>query len=126
MSNLGLRNNVRSPGSIDNAEHNDPSGSKKTSAGSAASIKSIVPDSTVKTVVGDFAELRVCNTTASVKFLYIGDDSACPVGAPTITTGLALAPNSVEILHGGQASDGTKSIVIKSDSSGVQVTSMNS
>lgn len=123
--NQGLRKNARSPGSIDNAEHNDSSGSKKVSAGAPASVSSIIATSTAKTPVGDFAVLRVSNTTASWQYVYVGPENSCPAGAPAITDSLAIAPNTSVVLHGGESGDPAQAVVCKTSSALVQVAILN-
>ena len=117
----GLRNNARSPGSISNAQHHDPSGSEKSANGIPATIKTVVADSTVETSIEPFAILWVVNRNASAQFIYVGEGPSPVVSA---TTGMALPAGQGQLLHTGAPSDPALSMVLKSSHSDVHVTIM--
>jgi hypothetical protein len=121
---LGLFNNARSPGSIQNMEHHDPSGSQKSINGSPATVLSIIPDSTVKTPIHPYAVLRVVNTTGATAFFLACKDSDMP-GALTALNALAIPPNSAEVFHCGASDEDLESIVCKASVIGVQVAVMD-
>ena len=124
--NQGLRNNARSPGSIDNAEHHDPSGSKKVIPGIPGTIDSIFATSSSKNPIPPASELWVVNTDAAIQYVYIGKDSGCPAGAPSITTGIAIPAGKGFAIHCGVSDDPMQSIVVKTSSNNVQVTLLQS
>lgn len=120
MSRLGLRGSARSPGSIPNIEHNDPSGAQKNISGTGGVISSVIATSTTVTPVGDGAMLRVVNTSASVQFIWVGKESLAP-GTVTIANGMALPPNSVDLFFSDISDDDKDAMVVKTSNSAVQV-----
>ena len=125
MSNqqTNLRKASRNPSSIANDQHNDASGVIRSTNGEIIAVDLIVPDSSLPAGVDvpERGTLRVCNTSSSTQFLWIGDHDAVPVSAPTIANGLALPPNHVAMLFTGLASNDQKSLRIKSSNAAVQV-----
>lgn len=116
----GLKTNARSPGSITNAQHHDPSMSERDIAGSPGTPDDIISDAATAQVVPKGAILRVMNTNAAVQYIFIGKQSDVPGGAPDISTGIAIAPNFYENFYLGERKDG-ESIFIKASSNDVQV-----
>ena len=122
-NNQGLRNSARSPGSIQNAEHYDPSGASKSANGSPATMLSVIPDSTVLTPVKDLQVIRVANTSGSTQYLWHGRIDLVP-GTVNALSAMALAPNSVELMFCGVTDDDMKSVALKSSASSVQIVLM--
>jgi len=120
---IGLNNHARSPGSIANAQHHDPSGSEKSINGSPATIKSVIATSTTLTPVSNFAVVRVVNTTGSTAFFWSGKMSDDP-GVLSAANALALPPNSSEVFHCGASDDDKISMGVKTNVVGVQVVIM--
>lgn len=116
----GLKTNARSPGSIANAQHHDPSMAERDLAGSPGTPDIIVSDAATKRVVPNGAIIRVVNTDSSMQFLFIGKDGDVPAGAPDITDGIAIPPNFYENFYLGERKDG-ESIFIKASDNAVQV-----
>lgn len=112
--------NSSSPSSIQNAEHYDRAQAKRVMDGTPGTPSEIVADSTTEQPVPQISILRVTNTNAAVQFLFVGKESDVPGGAPDITEGYALPPNSVTHVFIGKREDG-ESDFIKSSSSDVQV-----
>lgn len=110
-----------SPTVIQNSQHHDTSLSQKCSVGSPGTPELIIADSTVLTPIKDYATIRVTNTTASVAFIFIGQESDAPGGAPTIADGLALPPNSSENIFIGKLEDDSESVHVKASAATVQV-----
>jgi len=119
-SKLGLIKNARSPGSIFNSQHHDPSSSERSMNGSAGTISVVIPDSTVETAIPPNSVIRVCNTTGATAFIYIGEEGTVP-GSIDALSSYAIPPNSAENFFCGISRDPSKSIVIKASVIGVQV-----
>lgn len=124
-SSLGLRNNSRSPGSIANAQHHDPTGSEKDLSGSPAAIKEVVADSTVATSVENFSIIRLMNRDTSVQYLWIGLEGDEP-GTVNDTNGMALTPQFHEVMYLPASNDPQQAITVKSSNSLVHVVIMES
>lgn len=118
-----LRKAARNPSSIANDQHNDAAGVSRSTNGEIIAIDLIISDASVTAGVDvpERGSLRVCNTSGSVQFLWIGDQDLVPVGAPTIANGVALPPNHVAMLFTGNASSDQKSLKLKTSSALVQV-----
>ena len=124
QTQIGLKHNARSPGSIANAQHHDPSGAERDMGGSAATFKTEDIHNTTDTVpVHDRAVLRVFNTTGAVEYLWVGLASEAPVTVDA-TNGIALVPEFYENLYCGVALPFDDSIAFKASSGAVQVTVM--
>ena len=117
----GLTNNARSPGSIANAQHHDPSRAERDMGGSAGTPLAFFND-TVEHAIHPNAILRVFNTTAAVEFLYIGQEPA-PVTVDA-TNGFAVVPEFFENFYCGVSDDPQKSIVVKASSAAIQIALM--
>lgn len=117
----GLLKNARSPGSIVNAEHHDPSGSQKSANGIPATIKTIVADSSVKTSLEPFAMLWVVNRDTSVHYIFVGKDNVVP-SPVTASNGMAIPPGAGVLLNCGVSEDDMQSMAMKTDSSQIHVT----
>ena len=124
MSNqqTNLRKAARNPSSIANDQHNDASGVSRSTMGEIIALESIVADSSVASGVDvpERGTLRVCNTSGSTQFLWIGDHDSVP-GSVTITNGIALPPNHVAMMFTGLASSDQKSLKVRSSNAAVQV-----
>lgn len=118
-----LRRAARNPSSIANDQNNDDSGVSRSTNGEIIAVESIVADSSLAAGVDvpERGSLRVCNTSGSTQFLWVGDHDLVPVGAPTITNGIALPPNHATMLFTGRPSSDKKSIRVKSSSALVQI-----
>jgi len=117
---LGLNTNSRSPGSIVNAEFHDETGCEKNIDGEPGTILAVLADSTIATPIKDFSMVRVCNTSASVQFIWFGMQSLLP-GSIDITTSFALPAGFVTLFHAGASTDPVQSIVVATSSADVQV-----
>lgn len=117
----GLRTTVRSPGSIINDQAHDDSASQKSGNGVIASIERIIVTSTTKTAIQDNQPLWVVNTATATAFVFVGKDNDCPAGAPDITTGMAIPPNTGLLMFPGKSDDNVQSIVVKTSAATVQV-----
>lgn len=117
----GLRTSARSPGSIQNEQHHDDTAIQRSGNGMPASMERILSDSTVKTPIQDNQPLWVSNTAAAWAYVFVGKDVDCPAGAPSITTGMGIAPNSSVLMFSGKSDDDQQSIVVKASAATVQV-----
>lgn len=117
----GLRTSARSPGSIQNEQHHDDTAIQRSGNGMPASMDRILADSTVKTAIQDNQPLWVSNTSASWQYVFVGKDADCPAGAPSITTGMGIAPNTSVLMFSGKSDDDQQSIVVKASAATVQV-----
>lgn len=118
---LGLKNNARSPASIANAEHHDPSGSQKSANGIPATIKQVIATSTTETPLEDFAMLWVVNRDTSVQYIFVGKDSDVP-GTVDATNGMAIPPETGILLNCGASNDDMQSMAVKTSNALVHVT----
>jgi hypothetical protein len=118
-----LRKASRNPSSIANDQNNDASGVSRSTNGEIIAVESFVADSSLAAGVDvpERGSLRVCNTSGSIQFLWVGDHDQVPGAAPTIANGLALPSNHVAMLFTGVPSSDQKSLKIKSSSAQVQV-----
>ena len=117
----GLHGNARSPGSIANSQHHDPSRAERDISGSPATPLAIFND-VVEHALHPNAVLRVFNTAATVGFVYVG-----PAPAPVTvdaTNGLALTPQFYENLYCGVSDDPKISIVVKASVATIQLVVM--
>ena len=119
---LGLYNNVRSPGSIANAEHYDNAGAGKSINASPCVIKSI-PTPTSLTPIHNYAVVRICNTGGPVAFFWAGRIDQVP-GTLDITSALAIEPGTSEVLLLGASDDDQLSMAVKASSSSLQIVIM--
>ena len=117
---IGLRGHARSPGSISNMEHHDPSGAHRGMDGTPAQIRSIHNDAN-KHAIEDDAIVRVFNDSGATAFIWFGAESDAPGVAPTIANGIAIPNGHVELFHTG-AIDSKESVAFKTSSASVQVT----
>lgn len=117
----GLRTSARSPGSIANEQHHDDTASQRSGNGMIASMERIIATSTTKTPIQDNQPLKISNTSASWQYVFVGKDADCPAGAPDITTGMGIAPNTSELWFPGKSDDPQQSIVVKTSAATVQV-----
>ena len=99
---IGLKKHARSPGSIDNAEHHDPSRAKRVLNGSAGSITTITNDA-VEHAVGDNSILRVANDTGGTIYLWTGEAGTDPT--VNATNGIAILDGTVENIFVGASAD---------------------
>lgn len=124
--NQGLRKNARSPGSITNAQHHDPSGAEKSLNGIPATIKQVVATSTTKTPLEQFALLWVVNRDlAAVQYIFVGKDSDVPATVDA-TNGMAIPPGEGLLLHCGASDDDMQSMAVKTSNALVHVTILES
>ena len=117
----GLRTSARSPGSIQNEQNHDDSATQRSGNGVIASIDHILTTSTTKAPIQDNQPLWVSNTSATWQYVFVGKDVDCPAGAPDITTGLGVAPNTSVLMFPGKSDDDQQSIVVKTSAATVQV-----
>ena len=117
----GLRTSARSPGSIQNEQHHDDSASQRSGNGMIASMDQIIATSTTKTPIQDNQPLRISNTSGTWQYVFVGKEVDCPAGAPDITTGMGIAPNTSELWFPGKSDDDQQSIVVKTSAATVQV-----
>lgn len=117
----GLRTTARSPGSIQNEQAHDDSACQRSGNGMIASVERIIAASTTKTPIQDNQPLKVSNTSATWQYVFVGKDADCPAGAPDITTGMGIAPNTSELMFPGKSDDDQQSIVVKTSADTVQV-----
>jgi hypothetical protein len=117
----GLRTTVRSPNSIVNEQNHDDTASQRSANGVPASIDQIISPSTAKTAITDNQMLIVSNTSASWNYVFVGKDSDCPLGAPDITNGIGVPPNSQTLFICGKSDDPNESIVVKASNATVQI-----
>lgn len=117
----GLRTTVRSPGSITNEQAHDDTATQRSGNGMPASMERIIGTSTTKTAIQDNQPLWASNTTGTWAYIFVGKDSDCPAGAPDITTGMGIAPNSSLLMFSGKSDDDAQSIVVKTSAATVQV-----
>ena len=115
----GLKKNARSPGSIHNAEHHDPTGSSKGIDGTPLNIEDIITPTTEEPIE-NCAIVRVYNADAGVQYIWSGQITAAP-GTVDATTGIALAPGSSEVCYLGFSDDDQESLGIKTSDAAVQV-----
>lgn len=123
--NQGLRKNARSPGSISNAQHHDPSGAEKSLNGIPATIQQVVATSTTKTPLEQFALLWVVNRDTAVQYIFVGKDSDVPLTV-SATNGMALPAGEGVLLHCGASDDDLQSMAVKSSNALVHVTILQS
>jgi len=117
----GQKRHVRSPSGIVNAEHNDPSGSKKVILGTPTSIEQIIADATTEKVVQEFAILRIHNADAAIQYIWVGEEDVVP-GAITAANGIPIQPGAVENFYVGESSDNArKSMMIKASSANLEI-----
>lgn len=121
--NLNLKRTSRNPSSIANDEHNDASGANRSGNGDIAAWDQIIADATAGIDVPERGTVRVANMAAAWAFVSITDHDAVP-GTVNASTGLALAPNSVQMLFTGLASSDMKSLKLKTSAATVQVVIM--
>lgn len=119
--NLGVNKSSRNPTAIANLEHDDKSLSSRNQSGTPGTYNSIISNAATAQVVPDYAVLRVCNTTGTVQYLFIGALADVPGGAPTIANGIAIPPNFTENVYLGKLEDPIQSIHIKASDNGVQI-----
>lgn len=119
--NQGLAKNARSPGSIVNAEHHDPSGSSKSANGVPATIKQVVADSSVETPLENFAMLWVVNRDTSPHYIFVGKHSDVPATV-SASNGMCIPAGAGIQLNCGASSDDMQSMAVKSDSSQLHLT----
>lgn len=100
---IGLKKHARSPGSIDNAEHHDPSRAKRVIKGSASNITSITNDAS-EHAVPDNSIIRVANDTGGTVYVWVGDAGSAP-GTVDSTNGIAIPNGTVENLFMGVSED---------------------
>ena len=123
-SKIGLKKHARSPGSIINAEHHDPTGAGKGTQGYLGTIKLDIAGNpciftdTVVHAVDNYAILKVANTTGAFTYLWIGDFGDEPA-TPGITNAFAIPPNSTELIFVGASDIASKAF--KSSSAALQV-----
>jgi len=117
---LGVNHSSRNPTAIANLQHDDKSLAQRNMSGSPGTYASIVADSTVATVVPDYCTLRVTNTAAAVAYLIIGSATDA-AGTPSITTGIAIPPNSSECTFVGKLEDLKESVFVKASAATVQI-----
>jgi len=116
-----LRNTARSPGSIQNEQAHDDCAVQRSGNGMIASMERIIATSTAKTAIQDNQPLMVNNTANAWAYVFVGKDSDCPAGAPDITTGMGVPPNSSVLMFPGKSDDDQQSIVVKTSAATVQV-----
>lgn len=119
--NQGLFKNARSPGSIVNAQHHDPSGSEKSANGVPATIKQVIADSTVETPLENFAMLWVVNRDTVPHFVFVGKHADVP-GTVSASNGMCIPAGDGVLLNCGASSDDMQSMAVKSDSSQLHIT----
>ncbi len=102
-SKIGLKNHSRSPSAIENAQHHDPSRSKKVIKGIAAQIKEIFNDALVHPVTDD-SLVRIANDTGATIYAWVGDFGDEP-GTVDNTNGFAILDGTTETLFIGASSD---------------------
>ena len=117
----GLMKNARSPGSIVNAEHHDPSGAARSTEGVPATIKEVVATSTTKKTIEPYALLWVVNGHASIQYIYVGKDSSVPATVDA-SNGMALPAGQGILLHCGASDDDKESMAVKTSNAAVHVT----
>lgn len=116
---LGLRNHARSPGSIANAEHHDPSRAHRGMDGIPGTYQeSKVTNDALVHAVEDHTVLRVANDTGATVYVWVGAAEDVP-GTVDATNGIAVLANSVEVIHCG-AIDAMSSVAYKA-SAGIQI-----
>lgn len=115
---IGLRGHARSPGSISNMEHHDPSGAHRGIDGTPAQIEAIFGDA-VEHAIADDSILRVVNLSGGTAYLWIGAAGSAP-GAPAVGDSFALPDGHFEIFYAGRF-DAKISVAFKSSSALVQV-----
>lgn len=120
-SKQGLFKNARSPGSIQNAHHHDPSGSEKSANGIPATIKKVVATSTTKEPLEQYAMLWVVNRDAAVQYVFVGKDVDVPVTVDA-TNGMAIPAGEGVLLHCGASDDPMQSMAVKTSSAQVHIT----
>lgn len=117
----GLRKNARSPGSIQNAQHHDPSGAERSLNGTPATINKVIATSTTKEPLEPYAILWVVNRNTATQYIFVGKDEDVPVTVDA-SNGMALPPNYGILLHCGESNDNKQSIAVKSSHSDVHIT----
>ena len=83
---------------IMNVEHNDIAGAKKVVQSGMVIGDVFGNNSGTAQLIGEKASVRAFNTDAAVQYIKFGDDS---VGVPTVTDGIAIAPNGEIYLSSG-------------------------
>jgi hypothetical protein len=116
---LGISSKVRNPGSIANDQHVDTAKAQKNIQGTGVIDKIIAPSSTATPVPND-AVIRVCNTSGSIQYVYVGPENTVP-GTVDATNSFALPAGSVDHIFCGQADDDKYSIMVKTSANSVQV-----
>jgi len=117
----GLRTSARSPSAIANEQNHDDTAVQRSGNGMPASIDRIIATSTTKEPIQDNQPLWVSNTAVVWAYVFVGKDIDCPAGAPSITTGMGIAPNSSVLMFSGKSDDDQQSIVVKTSAATVQV-----
>ena len=112
MERLGLKNGIRNPASIANAQHHDASNGQKKISASPSQIKKVISPSTTATVVDEDSLIRAYNNNAAVAFLWVGQEDQVP-GTVDATNGVPVAPNSAENFLVGFSADEQKSLMVK-------------
>lgn len=118
---IGLNKHARSPGSIDNSEHHDPSRAKRTIDGCAGQITSITNDAS-EHPVPDNSIIRVANDTGATIYLWIGNAGDSP-GTPSASDSFAIPDGTVEKFYMGISPDSQKSKAYKLSSAAQVVVS---
>lgn len=124
--NLNLKQKSRNPSSMANDEHNDASGAQRSGNGDIVAVERIVPaaEATVAVNVPQRGTLRVANTAGTWAYLYVGDAVNLPPGAPDITNGVAIPPNSATMIYTGIPSSAMQSLQAKASAGTLQIVIM--
>lgn len=88
----------RSPDRVMNAEFNDIVYGKKITQAGVRPGAIFGDNSATVQLVGKRKAIRAINTTGSIQYVTFGNKD---ITTPTVTTGVALLPNSVEYLNSG-------------------------
>lgn len=117
----GLRKSARSPGSIQNEQHHDPTAAQRSTNGVLGAIDRVLANSTTKEPIQDNQPIWAVNTSGSVAYIFIGKDNLCPVTVDA-TNGLAIPAGQGLLLFSDRSDDDQQSIVVKTSASSVHVT----
>jgi len=97
---------------IINAEHDDPSGTNRISEGGFVPDQIFGNNSATAQYIGKGTTIRCTNLSGAAAYVAFGDVA---VGAPLVTTGVAIPDEAVVYLHSGENTH------VRTSHNGVQV-----